>query len=35
VTRSGRVRAAVAKMEGAVSPGMFVNVSVVLPRDET
>ena len=31
VTRSGRVRAAVAKMEGAVSPGMFVNVSVVLP----
>jgi membrane fusion protein (multidrug efflux system) len=31
VTRSGRVRAAVAKMEGLVSPGMFVNVSVVLP----
>jgi membrane fusion protein (multidrug efflux system) len=31
VTRSGRVRAAVGKMEGAVSPGMFVNVSVVLP----
>ena len=31
VTRSGRVRAAVRKMEGMVSPGMFVNVSVVLP----
>jgi len=32
VTRSGRVRAAVRKMEGLVSPGMFVNVSVVLPQ---
>jgi membrane fusion protein (multidrug efflux system) len=32
VTRSGRVRAAVRKMEGMVSPGMFVNVSVVLPE---
>jgi membrane fusion protein (multidrug efflux system) len=32
VTRSGRVRAAVGKMEGLVSPGMFVNVSVVLPQ---
>jgi membrane fusion protein (multidrug efflux system) len=31
VARSGRVRAAVRKMEGQVSPGMFVNVSVVLP----
>jgi len=31
-TRSGRVRAAVQKMEGVVSPGMFVNVSVVLPE---
>ena len=32
VTRSGRVRAAVHKMDGVVSPGMFVNVSVVLPE---
>ena len=31
VTRSGRVRAAVRKMDGVLSPGMFVNVSVVLP----
>jgi membrane fusion protein (multidrug efflux system) len=31
VTRSGRVRAAVKKMDG-LSPGMFVNVSVVLPE---
>jgi membrane fusion protein (multidrug efflux system) len=31
-TRSGRVRAAVRKMEGLISPGMFVNVSVVLPQ---
>ena len=32
VTRSGRVRAAIGKMEGLVGPGMFVNVSVVLPQ---
>jgi membrane fusion protein (multidrug efflux system) len=32
VTRSGRVRAAVKKTDGVVSPGMFVNVSVVLPE---
>jgi len=32
VTRSGRVRATVRKLDGAVSPGMFVNVSVVLPE---
>jgi membrane fusion protein (multidrug efflux system) len=32
MTRSGRVRAAVRKMDGLVSPGMFVNVSVVLPE---
>ena len=32
VARSGRVRAAVRKMDGVVSPGMFVNVSVVLPE---
>jgi membrane fusion protein (multidrug efflux system) len=32
VTRSGRVRATVGKMEGLVTPGMFVNVSVVLPE---
>jgi membrane fusion protein (multidrug efflux system) len=31
VTRSGRVRAALSKMDG-LSPGMFVNVSVVLPE---
>ena len=31
VTRSGRVRAAVRKMDG-LSPGMFVNVSVILPE---
>jgi membrane fusion protein (multidrug efflux system) len=35
VTRSGRVRAAVRKMNGVVSPGMFVNVSVVLPEKRT
>ena len=32
VTRSGRVRAALRKMESTISPGMFVNVSVVLPE---
>ena len=31
VTRSGRVRAALGRMDG-LSPGMFVNVSVVLPE---
>jgi len=31
VTRSGRIRAAVKKMDGVISPGMFVNVSVILP----
>jgi membrane fusion protein (multidrug efflux system) len=31
VTRSGRVRASVRRMDG-LSPGMFVNVSVVLPE---
>ena len=30
-TRSGRIRATVRKMDGVLSPGMFVNVSVVLP----
>jgi membrane fusion protein (multidrug efflux system) len=35
VTRSGRVRAALRKMDGVLSPGMFVNVSVVLPQKRT
>ncbi len=35
VTRSGQVRAAVKKMEPPPSPGMFVNVQVILPEKRT
>ncbi len=35
VARSGRVRAAMGKVDGTVRPGMFVNVSVVLPEKRT
>lgn len=35
VARAGRVRAMVEKVDQAVSPGMFVNVEVVLPEKRT